>query len=184
MYNKASNPCKCWILLSWRFQMTLSKKEQVVEVIDAAFEAALKDQHSGFAWELFWQSGIVSKLQDFNFKLMSDAISNGELKDFDKLPIIDVNTEETLELIKERQKALNNENNIRSVTFADYRERIVTFFKDKRDIDFDSLDEVAAQKLLQTEDIMSSTDNIYDALGMTHMQYKYLYQRDCVQLQH
>jgi hypothetical protein len=164
--------------------MTLSKKEQTIQVIDTAFEAALKDQHSGFAWELFWQSGIVSKLQDFNFKLMSDAISNGQMKDFDKLQIIDVNGAETLEIIKERQKALNKEHNIKSVKFTDYHDRIVTFFKDKRNIDFNSLDDVAAKSLLQTEDIMSSADNIYDALGMTHMQYKYLYQRDGVQLQH
>jgi hypothetical protein len=162
--------------------MTLSKKEQTIQVIDAAFEAAIKEQHSGFAWELFWQFGVVSKLQDFNFKLMSEAISTGNMKDFDKLPIIDVNTEETLEVIKERQKALNNEHNIRSVTFADYRERIVTFFKDKRDIDFDSLDEDSAKKALQNEDIMSYPDTIYEALSMTHMQYKYLYQRGSVQL--
>jgi hypothetical protein len=162
--------------------MTLSKKEQTIQVIDAAFEAAIKEQHSGFAWELFWQFGVVSKLQDFNFKLMSEAISTGNMKDFDKLPIIDVNTEETLEVIKERQKALNNEHKIRSVTFSDYRERIVTFFKDKRDIDFDSLDEDSAKKALQNEDIMSYPDTIYEALSMTHMQYKYLYQRGSVQL--
>ena len=51
--------------------MTLSKQEQIVQVIDSAFEAALKDQHSGFAWELFWEYGVISKLQDYNFKLMS-----------------------------------------------------------------------------------------------------------------
>jgi hypothetical protein len=164
--------------------MTLSKKEQTIQVIDAAFESALKDQSSGFAWELFWQFGIVSKLQDFNFKLMSDAISSGNLKDFDKLQTIDVNGAETLEIIKERKKALNKEHNIKRVKFDFYRERIVTFFKDKRNVDFNSLDDVAAKSLLQREDIMSSTDNIYDALGMTHMQYKYLYQRDGVQLQH
>jgi hypothetical protein len=162
--------------------MTLSKKEQTIQVIDAAFEASLKDQRSGFAWELFWKFGVFSKIQDFNLKLMMDSIASGKPKEFDTNQMIDTESQELLETIKERKKALYKEHSIKRVKFAVYRERIVTFFKDKRDIDFNSLDDIAAKSLLQTEDIMSSTDNIYDALGMTHMQYKYLYQRGSVQL--
>jgi hypothetical protein len=111
-----------------------------------------------------------------------DSIASGKPKEFDTNQMIDTESQELLETIKERKKALYKEHSIKRVKFAVYRERIVTFFKHKRDIDFNSLDEVAAKSLLQTEDIMSSTDNIYDALGMTHMQYKYLYQRGSVQL--
>lgn len=164
--------------------MTLSKKEQTVQVIDSAFEAAMNNHHAGFAWELFWQFDVVSKLQDFNFKLMSDAISNGNFKDFDKLQIIEVNSAETLETIQEHKKALEKEHGIKQVKFAAYRDRIVTFFKEHRDIDFEALDAEGAEAALRTEDIMGSSYGIYDALGMTHMQYKYLHQRGGVQLKH
>lgn len=164
--------------------MTLSKKEQATQVIDTAFEAAIKDQHSGFAWELFWEFGIISKLQDFNFKLMSNAISTGQVKDFNMLQTIDVQSPEVHEVIQERKKELFKEHGIKHVEFSAYRERVITFFKDKRNIDFDSLDEEGSKKVLQNEDIMSYPDTIYDALGMTHMQYKYLYQRGGVQLKH
>lgn len=164
--------------------MTLSKKEQAVEIIDAAFSEAMKEQHAAFAWELFWKFDVISKLQDFNVKLMFNALAVDKRKDFDKNELLDVKSSEIIEVIKERKKSLYKEHRIKRVKFNIYRERIVSFFKDKRNIDFNSLSDDEVKSLLQKEDIMSTSESIYDALGVTHMQYKYLYQRGGVQLQH
>lgn len=162
--------------------MTLSTKEQAVQLIDSAFEAAMNDQHAGFAWELFWEFGIHSKLQDYNVKLLSEALKVDNGKGFDIAKMIDCESSEVLDAIKERKTVLMKQHGIKQVKFAAYRDRIVTFFKDHRDIDFDSLDEEGAKLALRTEDIMGSSYGIYDALGITHMQYKYLHQRGGVQL--
>lgn len=183
MYNKPSNLPSMQHYL-WRFHMTLSKQEQIVQVIDSAFEAALKDQHSGFSWELFWEYGVISKLQDYNFKLMSDAIDLNNGKDFDKLNIIECSSPEVIETIKARKTVLMKQHGIQQVKIEAYRDRIVTFMNEKHDVDFNSLDETKAYAMLRTEDIMSSNNHITAALGMTHMQFKYLYQNGVVQLKH
>ena len=156
--------------------MTLSKKEIAIQLINDAFEAGLASKEAGFAWELFWKFGVFSKISDYNFNLMSTFIAE-QRKDFNAIELLDEQDPDIVAAIKERKKALNKQHGIKRIKFAAYREQIVAFFKEKRNIDFNSLDEAAAQKLLQHEDIMSSDTPIYDFLNMTHMQFKYLYQR-------
>lgn len=156
--------------------MTLSKKEIAIQVINEAFQANLTNKEADFAWELFWKFGVFSKLSDYNFNLMRTALAE-KRKDFDKIELLDEKDPEIIEAIKERKKALNKQHGIKRIKFSFYREQLVEFFKEKRNIDFNSLDETAAQKLLQHEDIMSNDSPIYDFLNVTHMQFKYLYQR-------
>lgn len=162
--------------------MTLTQKEKAVQVIDDAFSVALTDKSAGFAWELFWQFGVHSKLQDYNVKLLSDALALNNGKGFDLTQMIDCESSEVIEAIKARKTLLMKQHGIKRVKFDVYKDRIVTFFKEKHNIDFDSLDEETAKELLQREDIMASDNNIYDALNMTHMQFKYLYQRGGVKI--
>jgi len=159
--------------------MSLSKKEIAVQLIDKAFEKGLSNKEPDFAWEFFWKFDIFSKMSDYNFELMRKALAE-QCKDFDTSTLLDEKDPDIIEAIKERKKALNKKHGIKRIKFADYREQIVAFFKEKRNIDFNSLDEAAAQKLLQHEDIMSSDTPIYDFLNITHMQFKYLYQRGSV----
>lgn len=159
--------------------MTLSKKEIAIQVINEAFQANLTNKEADFAWELFWKFGVFSKLSDYNFNLMRTALAE-KRKDFDKIELLDEKDPEIVEAIKERKKALNKHHGIKRIKFAVYREQVVEFFKEKRNIDFNSLDETAAQKFLQHEDIMSNDSPIYDFLNVTHMQFKYLYQRGSV----
>lgn len=156
--------------------MTLTKKEIVIQLINEAFESVLTNKDADFAWELFWKFWVFSKISNYNFNLIQTALGE-ERKDFNKIELLDEKDPDIVDVIKERKKALNKQHGIKRITLAAYREQIVTFFKEKRNIDFNSLDETAANTLLQHEDIMSNETPIYDFLNMTHMQFKYLYQR-------
>lgn len=162
--------------------MSLSKKEVIVQIIDDAFAVALKETSQAFSWELFWQFDVVVKLYDYNMQLMDHALSEENRNDFTKDDLIDIKSSVVADIIKDRKSILMSKYNIELVPFAVYRNQIVTFFKEHRNIDFNGLDENTEKSLLQNEDIMISENMLHLALNMTHMQFKHLYQKGEVYL--
>lgn len=162
--------------------MSLSKQEIVVQIIDDAFAVALKETSQAFAWELFWQFDVEFNLHNYNMKLMADAMNSANHTVFNKDDLIDVKSSTVMDVIQERKAILMQQHSVELVPFSFYRNRIVDFFKEHRNIDFNGLDESAEKSLLQHEDIMNSENMLHLALNMTHMQFKYLYQKGAVYL--
>jgi len=162
--------------------MSLSKKEIVVQIIDDAFALALTSTSQDFAWELFWQVGIDAKLYDYNFNLMYSAMNSKNDANFNINDIIDTKSPDIMDAIRERKAILMAEHSIKLVPFSEYQSLIVSFFKEHRNIDFNSVDDAEGVSLLRDEDITDSDDMICSALNMTRMQFKYLYQKGAVYL--
>ena len=69
---------------------------------------------------------------------------------------------------------------LKKINFEEKEKEINDFFKNVRGIEFSILNDKEKENLLKHEDIMCSEKTIFNYLNITHMQYKYLYQKGYV----
>lgn len=159
------------------------QREIIQKIVNEQFKVAFsKNKEISFSWELFWKFDIFQKINDYNTEVMFKAIVVDKRKDFSVKENIDIKDKEVLKIINDCKKTLFKQHGIKKIKISHFYEQIIDFMKEKRQIDFKSLDSAAVDKVFFEEDCMGREQSLYDALGMTHMQFKYLYQKGSVYL--
>jgi hypothetical protein len=163
--------------------MEEQRRELIEKIVNEQFQIVYsKDKEIAFAWELFWKFDIFQKIYDYNIEVMFKAIAIDKRKDFNVKEKIDIKDKEVLNVINQCKKTLFKQHGIKKIKISHFYDQIVTFMTDKRQIDFKVLDSAAVDRVLFEEDCMGREYSLSDALGMTHMQFKYLYQKGSVYL--
>lgn len=134
-----------------------------------------------FCWEFFWKYEATLIYTKFTQEEIMSIINNPENAQFkiNNMSYTILNDDE-IKFIQTIKRAYYKEFGIKKVKFEEYIPKIIDFFNDHKKIDFSNLDEKSRYEILRNEDIMSGEYRLYEALGITHMQYKHLYQKGSV----
>lgn len=147
---------------------------------EKAFEAYLNNKDKFLSWELFWSQHIELKYIDFFAEIFKQKLEEPTRTDLDAMLPFMILTDEHRQVFESIKQELNIKYQIKSVTYDQMMPKIQSFFKTHKNIDFTELSTTEQNKLLVDEDIMLSSPSIFECLGLSHMQYKYLYQRGSV----
>lgn len=162
--------------------MFTSKDEHIQFLKDFAekqFDEYLSNKAAFLCWEMFWTHYIEMKYMDFGLDILRQKIDNPSM-DIDKMMPFFKLTAEHKQVFEDVRQKMNIQHHIKSVSYAEMSDKISEFFRVVRNIDFSSLSDAEKKELLVHEDIMDSDSTLYDYLALTHIQYKYLYQRGSV----
>lgn len=89
-------------------------------------------------------------------------------------------TEEENKFITDYCSKLVSQHGVLSKTISKFKDQIILYFK-KKNIDFEKLTESDKYEHYTSEDISpDENNNLFKFLGLTHMQFKYLYQKGSV----
>lgn len=149
-----------------------------------ALETFHSEKNVGFSWEGYFKYQLNTKC---SYVLTEKIMAICENEDKTNR-ISDVGTiKEILAylddgILKGLQERFLKNHNIRSIDFDSKLDQIIKFFHDQLSIDFISLSKEEQMEALKHEDIVVREKSIFDYLEMTHMQYKYLYQKGSVLL--
>lgn len=161
-----------------------SLKKELIELIEKDVEETLKsDKEVSFSWEIYFKFNLWSKCNTLVIEKLTKIIKEKSIEEnkcvVDEIGEITENEEKNGEFQKSidliKQDLLKN-GVLKYVSLKEKEASVVSFFKEKRNIDYNCLNEKEKYDLLVQEDISSSEDKIYLNLEITHMQYKYLYQ--------
>lgn len=147
---------------------------------EKAFVDYLNDKEKFLSWELFWSQHIELKYIDFFADILRQKLEEPTRTDLDAMLPFMILTDEHRQVFESIKQELNIKYQIKSVTYAQMIPKIQSFFKTHKNIDFTELSTTEQNNLLIDEDIMLSSPSIFEFLGLSHMQYKYLYQRGSV----
>jgi len=134
-----------------------------------------------FSWEMIFKYEIFLKNNLFISSMVSEALSLEKkpenLFEIQKFSIL---SEQDKAFIEKLKKEFYKTHNIKEMTYAKTLPLISEFFTKNRGIDFMSLSEEEQNEKLRDEDNNAYGQELFDYLGLTHIQFKYLYQKKSV----
>ena len=136
----------------------------------------LRGFNASFFWFIF---KYISLTQEEIRSFLSNSNNSNQKLDFDKIKYIPL-TEEQNQFITDYCSKLVSKNGILSKEISKFKDQIILYFKNKN-IDFEKLTESEKYEIYNSEDITpDENNNLFKFLGLTHMQFKYLYQKGSV----
>lgn len=163
--------------------MIKEEKKFLKKFVEDQFQDFLENFENEFlAWEHFIKHGIIFKYINLTQTEMKSIISiwnnnNQTLAlEFDKIKYIPL-TEEQNQFITDYCSKLVSKHGVSSKEISKFKDQIILYFKNKN-IDFEKLTDSEKQEHYTAEDIApDENNNLFQFLGLTHMQFKYLYQQ-------
>lgn len=165
------------------FANTEEHTQFLKEFTEKTFNEYKDDKENFLCWERFWKFDLEIKYANFFNQLMLAKLENpqdNESIDIKAITPFVKLTDENLQFIKDIKKELNQKHNIKQITYEESFPKINEFFETQRNIKFSELTKEEQTKQLRHEDIVPTPVAIFDYLGLTHMQYKYLTQQGAV----
>lgn len=163
-------------------------KKMIIKFIREDIKTTLKETHDdSFAWEIYFNVNLPEKyVKLLTSEIMKTMSKNATLEDNNNLKIIsdfiadEQNNADVKDCIMEMKEDLVKRRILRFAFIEDFEIELIKFFREKRSINFLMLNEKEKRDMLINEDITGEDEKIYKYLNITHMQYKYLYQKDCI----
>jgi len=162
----------------------MSVKESLIDEVKAflktdANETFASEKDNGFCWELYLNFHLYCKCQNLLVKKLIPFSKEGKT-DQEFLKSYQEVVESLEDIVLKFKDDFLKEYDLVSVSFEEMLPKIISFFKEKRSVDFLALNDEAQKDLLRHEDIVAYEDSLHNYIRMTHMQYKYLYQKGSV----
>lgn len=158
--------------------------EFILKDIDETF---LNKKDMGFSWEIYFKFNLWNKcnkiLTDKLLEVMSGKNTEKNdviLAEIAEITESEIKNNEFQSKIDEIKLTLEKNGKLKKINFEEKEKEINDFFKNVRGIEFSILNDKEKENLLKHEDIMYSEKTIFNYLNITHMQYKYLYQKGYV----
>ena len=158
--------------------------EFIIKDIDETF---LNKKDMGFSWEIYFKFNLWNKcnkiLTDKLLEVMSGKNTEKNdviLAEIAEITESEIKNNEFQSKIDEIKLTLEKNGKLKKINFEEKEKEINDFFKNVRGIEFSILNDKEKENLLKHEDIMCSEKTIFNYLNITHMQYKYLYQKGYV----
>lgn len=134
-----------------------------------------------FSWEMLWKYEIFLKNNLFISSMISDALASKESpENLFEIHGFAVLSDDDKNFIEKLKKDFYKKHKIKEVSYKEMLPLISEFFTKNRNVDFMSLTEDEQHEKLKDEDIHAYGKELFDYLGLTHIQFKYLYQKKSV----
>lgn len=160
------------------------KKEMKSFAEADALETLNSEKNVGFSWEMYFKHKLHAKcsyvLTEKIMAVCENEDKTNRVSDVGAIKEVLAYLDDGI--LKDLQDRFLKEHNIKSVDFDSKIEQVIKFFHEQLSIDFVSLSKEEQMEALKHEDIVVREKSIFDYLEMTHMQYKYLYQKGSVLL--
>lgn len=160
-------------------------KKEIKSFAEAdALETLHSEKNVGFSWEMYFKHKLHAKcsyvLTEKIMAICENEDKTNRVSDVEAIKKVLAFLDDVI--IKDLQESFFKKHKIRSVYFDSKLDQVINFFHEQLSIDFISLSKEEQMEAMKHEDIVVREKSIFDYLEMTHMQYKYLYQRGSVLL--
>jgi len=140
------------------------------------------DLTENFSWDYFWNNtALFYYMKETNDELFSlinkkfDTQAEREVALSNmQYPIMNEDEIEFIQVIKDNYY---QEYGINPIKLEEKMQDIVIFFQNHRNLDFESLDTAGRFEALNLEGVTAHEYGIHNALGISHLEYLYLYQK-------
>lgn len=160
--------------------MTEDKEKFLKKFVEDQFQDFLENFENEFlSWEHFIKHGILFKYINLTQQELNSAFSSWDKTknlNLDKIKHTPL-TEEENKFITDYCSQLVSQHGVLSKAISKFKNQIIIYFN-KKNIDFEKLTESEKREHYTSEDIApDDNNNLFKFLGLTHMQFKYLYQQ-------